>query len=293
MRRRNSKTTNRYSRLKILAWKRRSQYLSGLFLICTMQLEAQTLDTLLDVGGNVLHFRILKGEGVPVLFEAGAGDELTVWDTILPQISSATGTTLITYERAGFGSSRIDPADTVLTHQGILRSVSDLETALSILGYDREIMLVAHSYGGYVSALYARRYPERIKTAVLIDVNHDFYFGNDFLEKEMRGNQAEIDELNARIPGFRYLSGTISNTVTTVGRQTIPDGIPVADVVSDIGIFPERKKNVRWKKCHAEYVKNHSSVRGVLARNCHHYVWMDNPELITSIIIEFWSAIGD
>jgi len=33
--------------------------------------QAQTLDTLIDVGGYQLHFVILKGKGIPILFEAG------------------------------------------------------------------------------------------------------------------------------------------------------------------------------------------------------------------------------
>ena len=47
-------------------------------LICS-QGQAQTLDTLVDVGTHQLHFKIWPGEGTPILFEAGNGDDGSVW----------------------------------------------------------------------------------------------------------------------------------------------------------------------------------------------------------------------
>ena len=40
------------------------------------------------------------------------------------------------------------------------------------VGLRRDIMLVAHSYGGFYSELYAFRHPNHVKAVVLIDANH-------------------------------------------------------------------------------------------------------------------------
>ncbi len=37
--------------------------------------QVQTVDILIDVGRFKLHFNILKGKGVPILFESGNGDD--------------------------------------------------------------------------------------------------------------------------------------------------------------------------------------------------------------------------
>jgi hypothetical protein len=42
--------------------------------------SCQTIDTLLDVGGYRLFFHIIQGKGMPILFEGGAGADVTVWD---------------------------------------------------------------------------------------------------------------------------------------------------------------------------------------------------------------------
>ena len=67
--------------------------------------QAQTLDTLVDVGGYTLHFIIFKGKGIPILFEAGGGEDATTWNKIIRPVAERTATTLITYDRAGFGKS--------------------------------------------------------------------------------------------------------------------------------------------------------------------------------------------
>ena len=53
--------------------------------------SAQVTDTLVDVGGYRLHFHIIRGHGVPILFESGGGDDATVWKGVLQPIAAVTG----------------------------------------------------------------------------------------------------------------------------------------------------------------------------------------------------------
>jgi hypothetical protein len=71
-----------------------------LTILNTHKTYPQTLDTLINVGGYKLHFHIIKGQGMPILFEAGGADNATVWNDLLTRISDITGTTLITYDRS-------------------------------------------------------------------------------------------------------------------------------------------------------------------------------------------------
>ena len=56
-------------------------YLIIFFLYLSM--HSQTKDTLVDIGGYKMHFKIMKGEGTPILFDAGAGNDGSIWDNIL------------------------------------------------------------------------------------------------------------------------------------------------------------------------------------------------------------------
>ena len=68
--------------------------------------KAQALYPLISINGYKLHFNIIKGNNSPILFEAGNGDDGSVWQPILEEIHKATGATLITYDRAGLGKAR-------------------------------------------------------------------------------------------------------------------------------------------------------------------------------------------
>lgn len=71
-----------------------------MFFFLSLPLCSQSLDTLVDIGGYSMHFNIWKGSGTPILFEAGGGNDASVWDGVLEKIHKVTGTTLITYDRS-------------------------------------------------------------------------------------------------------------------------------------------------------------------------------------------------
>jgi len=154
--------------------------------------QSQTIDTLVDVGNHKLHFNIIKGTGIPILFEAGGGSDGTVWNSILKPIAEITGATLITYDREGFGKSTINTLETEVSKHGMLNSLLDLETGLKKLGYNKQIMLVSHSFGGYFSTLYSVRNPNLVKSIVLIDVNHNFM--EKFVESDLKKQELLIPQ---------------------------------------------------------------------------------------------------
>ena len=53
------------------------------------------------------------------------------------------------------------------------------------LGYAGDIMLVAHSLGGFYATLYASRHPQHVKAAVLIDANPACFFTDDYLARNL------------------------------------------------------------------------------------------------------------
>jgi len=105
-----------------------------LFIISNCpSVQAQTIDTLIDVGGYKLHFNIIKGKGIPILFDAGGGEDATTWKKIIQPIAERTATTLITYHRAGFGKSTFDT-----TRHGILNGMIGLIDATTTCFYDEK-----------------------------------------------------------------------------------------------------------------------------------------------------------
>ena len=152
------------------------QYALTFCLICiSISLHAQNLDTLIDVGGYKIHFNVISGYGTPILFEAGWGDDGSIWNNILKPISEVTNAPLITYDRSGIGSSEIDTTELDIKKHGIEKGMLALETGLKVLGYDKNIILVSHSFGFYYAKLYAVRHLYLVKHVVFIDAIHTWH----------------------------------------------------------------------------------------------------------------------
>ncbi|MCR1027037.1 alpha/beta fold hydrolase [Cellulophaga baltica] len=252
--------------------------------------SAQTLDTIIDVNSHKLHFNIIKGKGIPILFETGSGGDCNVWNSILKPISKITGTTLITYDRAGFGQSTINEKDTIISNHGIISEIKDLEFTLKKLGYDKEIMLVSHSYGGYYSTLYSDRHPKLVKSIVLIDVNHNFM--EKFIDDVWKQNKEHLAQWQIeKAFGWYYLGANIRETINLMSKLKIPEKIPVTDIINGIPIFEEVEKIEYWKKSHEEFLKNHPKSIGITANECRHIIWEDNPNLVIIAIAKSYAEI--
>jgi len=188
--------------------------------------RCQTIDTLVDVGGYRLAFHIVKGKGMPILFDAGSGDDGSDFYPILKPIADVSGATLITYSRAGFGNSELDTTNQDIDKHGVLNGVEGLEAGLRKLGYDGNIMLVACSYGNYLVTLYASRHPKLVKTAVLIDGVHVSFFTDAYVDNEMKERIRDTARLRNAGLAVYYQSLNLRNTVELMRRTPFPSKYP-------------------------------------------------------------------
>ena len=257
--------------------------------------RCQERDTLVDVGGYRLHFHILPGHGVPILFDAGGGDDGTVWDSLLAPIADITGASLITYDRAGFGRSEIDSRTRNVDSHGILNGVEGLEAGLRALGYGGHIVLVAHSYGGLYATLYASRNPTLVKAAVLVDASTACWFNDAFLSTFVNERKKE-DTVKAQTanPGMYYQSANLPQTVALMRSVIFPSTIPVIDLVSEYPPFSDSGDIARWKDCHKQFVAGQPNREGITAYGTTHYIFNDNPPLVIHAIAKAYAgAVGE
>jgi pimeloyl-ACP methyl ester carboxylesterase len=115
--------------------------------------------------GSLLNgFHVLKlGEGVPaVVFEAGIANSCLAWSLIQPPL--ARQTTTYSYDRAGLGWSAPQPGRCSLE-----QITQDLHALLDSLSVPRPVILVGHSFGGYVVRSFTHHFPGEVAGLVLVD----------------------------------------------------------------------------------------------------------------------------
>jgi pimeloyl-ACP methyl ester carboxylesterase len=124
----------------------------------------QAVERLVDVGGYNLNFRIIKGQGPAILLESGGGMDSNEWNALAPRLAQETGATVIAYDRAGFGKS-----DLPETECDLREDTAALWRGLRTLGLDRNLILVGHSYGGFLIRFEAAEHPEDVRGLVFVD----------------------------------------------------------------------------------------------------------------------------
>lgn len=112
--------------------------------------------------GLRIHLVEWSEEGVPMLLLHGYGNDARVWDDFAPVVAPAYRT--VAMDLRGHGDSDWDPEH----RYGYDAHVRDVEAVAAALGAER-LVLVGHSFGGRVAALFAGAHPERTAGLVLVD----------------------------------------------------------------------------------------------------------------------------
>jgi tetratricopeptide (TPR) repeat protein len=174
-----------------------------------------------------------------------------------------------------------------LDKHGILQGIEGLETGLKKLGYDGNIMLVAHSFGGFCATLYASRHPATVKAAVLIDANHVCWFTDTYVDSTMKERKRSSATRKDQNLAQYYQSLNHQNTVELMRKAPFPATIPVIDLVAEnVPPFPDSAGAVRWKACHRQFADAQPNRQGITAYGCAHFIFRDNPPLAISAIVK-------
>lgn len=156
---------------------------------------------MVEVGGYRLHFNCVGKGDTTVILEAGGGTFSSSWALVQSAAAKAAGTRVCSYDRAGLGWSDPRPGP-----YSVMEEIEALHRGLVKLGIDKNLVLVGHSYGGFLAPLYAGRYPKDVIGMVLADPNSAFFFDQytDVIKKVQR--QGRLLRIAAPIGIVRWIA---------------------------------------------------------------------------------------
>jgi hypothetical protein len=253
--------------------------------------QSEVIDTLVDIGGYNMHFSIIEGDGIPILFESGAGNDGSVWKAIAKDVHDVTGTTVIYYDRSGFGTSELNPNHKNDAEFGIDNGILELEKGLKRLGYFNDLIMVSHSYGGFYTTLFSSRNSNKVLYNVRVDANLGGQYTEDILIKAEQDNS--VNEMKDKNLGMYYLGVNFANTVRLMQKVEYPKTIPAIDIVSPI---QRHHTDDEWNlliKSHEDFIKEESNRIGIIAYGSGHYIFKDNPGLVLNAIVKAYTSTLD
>ena len=239
----------------------------------------------IDIGGYRLYVRCMghEGHGSPtVIFEAGLGSDVHVWDQVQPAVAQSTQA--CAYDRANAGQSDQRPATLKVSAQQLAR---DLHALLVNANLPGPYVLVGHSLGGLFVQMYACQYPQEVAGIVLVDSTHP--------EQAMRLAAALGPEYSRQarqgfpVEGITYDDVLAMQAQVEAVRSRFPD-VPLVVLVrsryTSSQFWTAAQFQQVWMGLQTDLSKRSSRGKLVVAQNSSHDIPNDRPDLVISSIHE-------
>lgn len=232
----------------------------------------------------------LQGEGpLTVVFEAGNGNDSTVWSAVAPRVR-ALGIRTLVYDRAGLGRSGPLPAG-----YSIESEVGRLRSLLDICDVEGPILFVGASYGGAIGLLTAAA-DARIAGMVLVDAVVPEVatekWAIEFRDAARPDYAAVRKEAPALAAAVIPLVEAMPQTATLLRQAQIAD-IPIIDIVADKTAVPgkDAEADKAWVSAHADFAAKGRNRSAVLATGSGHRIMIDKPEVVITAIAELAGSL--
>lgn len=262
-------------------------------LATTSDQPAQAVEKMIDVGGYNLCFRIIPGQGHVVLLESGGGMDSTEWNALAPRLAQETGATVVAYDRAGFGKS-----DLPETKYDLREDTAALWRGLRRLGFDRNLILVGHSYGGFLIRFEAAEHADAVRGVVFVDpftVEFVDMFGIEYCNSHPLMGKLPFDtsrpETLSKVQraAVRMVGAPGSNLAektAVVRKAVIPEGIPVRIITAGVTFLPKPEEQKAWRESHERMTASIKGATLVVAEKSGHMIPFSQPDLLVSVVSE-------
>jgi len=257
------------------------------------QIFQPAADEMVGVGDHRLHARVF-GKGSPaVVLISGFGAPQTYWDNIVPSLAAKT--TVVTYDRAGYGQSELGQQPCTGK-----QTARELKALLEGLKIPDSYIVVGHSYGVKIAKLFAAAYPEITKGVVLIDGNHEDW-EQDFRAIMAESERQRFDEMRASFPGADLPGGrgcemaVLEMTIQELKEIDVTLDVPLLVLTAkdrELSPFHKSLSEETLQKFHRLYLENPKkhlrlSTKGqhIVVEKSGHNVHKDQPLVVIDAIL--------
>ena len=253
-----------------------------------------------------------QGEGeATVLFEAGLGGSSMEWIPVQQLVAEHARACI--YDRAGYAWSDPSPFP---SHAVELSREADL--LLDRIGATGPVLLVGHSFGGFIVRELALRREADMIGMVLVDASHEDQLsrleslagktmmprGTSFVVSPAQVPDSLPENLQRKIKAFSRMRKTYAalhsemqyfrESAMQVRRDRTLVHYPVVVISRGLDLYPAdelgRKKTAIWKELQADLATLSSNSTLMVATDSGHHIHTDNPALVAEVINDILAA---
>ena len=264
-----------------------------------------------DIGGRSLYLECRGSGGPTVILEAGAGNDLQVWDAIslpagtvggavLPEV--ATFTRVCAYDRPGtfLGPGLPGRSDPVPMPRTAGEIVADLHALLAAANVPGPYVMVGHSFGGLVVRLYASTYPDDVAGLVLVDAAHeDFYAAAEqlmtpaqwdaFVRPPDNPDYPNLERIDTEASATEMRQAAVASALRPMPLIVLTRGQPL-----DLGPgFDTAALEALWPPLQEDLASLTPDARLEVAEESGHFIQVQQPDLVIEAIRQVVEAVRD
>ena len=208
----------------------------------------------LDVTGNKIWVDRQGVGATTVVFEAGFGNDSTVWTDFskIEQKVRALGFQTLIYDRAGMGKSLMNEAE----KYSLANDARILSSVLDQCAIQGPIVIVAHSYGGAIALATAVDTGD-VKGLVLLDAVIPGVWDHGELEHTLSLMLPELPKIKEEDPVLAKVAvpffESLQSIYAEIKGKRLDRRIPIVDIVAGDGQNGEKSAQV-WRTAHRNFV---------------------------------------
>jgi pimeloyl-ACP methyl ester carboxylesterase len=226
-----------------------------------------------DIGQYQIYVQIYGKAAPIVIFDAGSGDDSTVWNAVTPEVSKVAR--VVVFDRAGLGKSDVKPGSDPISSRD---SIKALRVLLKKENIKPPYILVGHSRGGLNMQLFAEQYPTEVTGMVLVD--------------SVSRNQTSHDPAPPKTSNYYREAITFDASRDEVKNAGKFPAIPLI-VLTAAKQHGDAKRELIWRQWQQEITKLSPEGVQLFAWNSGHYIQKQQPELVINAVYTIIQSVNN
>jgi pimeloyl-ACP methyl ester carboxylesterase len=251
-------------------------FISLVVINCTKEdnnINIKSLNRYVDVGGYKLYLKQygINNSDTILFFESGYGND-TQWDAVMKKFINKYNN--YSYLRAGYS-----PSDNGTKPRNISQIETELEKLIDSIGVNKKLIMIGHSFGGFIIRDYAIKNSNRIVGLVFVDpVHEEFSFGTL--------TQHQIDSICDLTPGAASDENRcmLDNNRYASQLPNLPDypTIIITSMKNDKNCDSECHQE--WYNAHHKLINGLTYYKHITTTNSGHFIQHEEPQLVVNAI---------
>jgi pimeloyl-ACP methyl ester carboxylesterase len=251
--------------------------------------EIEAIETSVQVGKYHFNFQVIEGGNLTILLEAGGGMDSREWNRLAPELARNTGATIVSYDRAGFGKS-----DLPETPHDMREEVEWLWQGLQKLELQKDLILVGHSFGGWMIRLFVSEHPEAVCGMVFVDpFTNEIVdlLGVDYLDNHPLAGKIPFDTSQPdKLTKFqravvRMVGDGLAPKMEIMRKTKLPSDIPVVVITSGRTFLPKTEDQEAWRLSHEQLTASIKGATLIVAEKSDHMIPGRQPDLVIEAVM--------